>query len=108
MNLEDFLKKTQGITSNLSDQGFVTKELTEIYDEYKKVYEEKEQFSSVNKTLTEDNKKLKEYNIELFMQVGKQDEKIDNDNKKLQGNDKDPEDNKLSYDDLFNEKGEFK
>lgn len=108
MNLEDFLKKTQGITSNLSDQGFVTKELTEIYDEYKKVYEEKEQFSITNKTLTEDNKKLKDYNLELFMQVGKQDEKIDNDNKKLPGNEKEPEDNKLSYDDLFNEKGEFK
>lgn len=107
MNLEDFLKKTQEITNNLSDQGFVTKELTEIYDEYKKVYEEKDQFSKINETLTNDNKKLKDYNLELFMQVGTQNKNIENENKNIPG-EKDPEENKLSYDDLFNEKGEFK
>lgn len=105
MTKEEFTNKIQEITDNLSDQGKVTATLTELYTEYEKVFDENENNKTLNETLTSKNQELKDYNLELFMKVGKQDS---SDNKTSSSAQDDKDEPKLKFEDLFNEKGEFK
>lgn len=107
MTKEEFTQKIQEITENLSDQGKVTSTLTELYTEYEKIFDENESTKTLNETLTTKNQELKDYNLELFMKVGKQDKGDNNTslNENGGGDDKEPT---LKFEDLFNEKGEFK
>lgn len=73
--------------------------LTAISDEVKAIFDSNETLTASNNKLGEDNKKLQEYNMQLFLRVGGQEKKPEEQ--------KPPEDN-LKYDDLFNEKGDLK
>lgn len=107
MTKEEFNQKIKEITENLSDQGKVTATLTELYQEYEKVFDEKGQLSTLNETLTSKNDELKNYNMELFMKVGKQEKDEEKGKDSLKDKQEGKEEPKLKYEDLFNEKGEF-
>lgn len=106
MTKEEFTQKVQEITSNLEDQGKVTSLLTELTKEYENVFDDKTNLTTMNETLTTKNQELKDYNMKLFMQVTTDNKTSDN-NLPLDppGN---KEEDKLKFEDLFDEKGEFK
>lgn len=106
MTKEEFTQKVQEITSNLEDQGKVTSLLTELTKEYENVFDDKTNLTTMNETLTTKNQELKDYNMKLFMQVTTDGKPSDN-NTSLETPD-DKEENKLKFEDLFDEKGEFK
>lgn len=109
MTKEEFNQKMQEITDNLTDQGKVTASLTELYNGFEQVFDSNTNLTSENEKLKDDNKKLQDYNMDLFRQVGKQNKEIeDENNKKFNKGEEDDETPKLKYEDLFNEKGEFK
>ena len=64
-----------------------------------------ENTKNLNESLTKDNAELKQYNFDLFRQVGSQ-ETNSNDASLNQEDGKEPE--KMKFEDLFDEKGEFK
>lgn len=108
MTKEEFTQKIQEITDNLSDQGKVTSVLTELYSEYEKVFDENENTKTLNDTLTTKNQELKEYNLELFMKVGKQEDTTKTNTSLNENGEGDGKEPTLKFEDLFNEKGEFK
>lgn len=75
--------------------------LTALSDEVRTVCEANETLTATNNTLTENNKKLQEYNMELFLRVGKQQNTPKAEPAPEEGSG-------LSYENLFNEKGELK
>lgn len=75
--------------------------LTAITDEVKTVYDSNDTLTASNATLTENNKKLQEYNMQLFLRVGGQQNTPKADPAPEEGSG-------LSYENLFNEKGELK
>ena len=72
--------------------------IVSISDEINKVFDSNDDLTASNTKLQGDNQKLKDYNMELYLQVGskKPPEKTET------------KTDKLSYDNLFNEKGELK
>jgi hypothetical protein len=112
MTKEEFLAKTKEISSNLNDQAKVNSLLTGLYEEYEKTFDSNTQLTSVNETLTTKNQELKEFNMDLFMKLGKQEKdqnnQENNNSFKMDEGEEDKEKPKLKYEDLFNEKGELK
>lgn len=76
--------------------------LTQISDEIKELYKTNGTLTQTNSQLTADNKQLEDYNRQLYLRVGGQTTQQSHD---TTGEDKKPE---LTYDNLFNEKGELK
>lgn len=105
MTKEEFKLAMEDITNNLSDQGKVTSTLANLYNNYETIYDEKETISTLNKDLKKENADLKAYNFDLFRQVGQQNKEMENTSSKELQDDKEEV---LSYEDLFNEKGELK
>lgn len=74
--------------------------ITEVTDEVKGVYDSNETLTTANTKFEADNKKLQEYNMQLFLRVGGQQKQ------------KEPEEQtqteELTYEKLFDEKGEIK
>lgn len=74
--------------------------ITEVSDEVKGVYDSNETLTTANTKFEADNKKLQEYNMQLFLRVGGQQKQ------------KEPEEQtqteELTYEKLFDEKGEIK
>lgn len=108
MKIEDHTKIIQDIAKNLTDQAKVTELLAELSTDYA------EQTKSLAElpTLKENNEKLRSANMNLFLQVGE----ISKDTKPgaeqtPPGGEKTPpggEETKLSFENLFNEKGGLK
>lgn len=73
--------------------------IVSITEEINSIYDSNETLSASETKLKGDVQKLKDYNMELYLQVGgKKEEPISTE----------PEEKELKYEDLFNDKGELK
>ena len=97
MNREELLQSLTDL-GTIEDPAERRSRIVSISDEIGKVFDTNADLTASNTKLQGDNQKLKDYNMELYLQVGskKPPEKTDN------------KEEKLSYDNLFNEKGELK
>ena len=80
--------------------------LTSLSDDYGATLTTSEQAAANVTRLTEENDKLLKANGRLFMQVGQTKQEAHKDDKPV--NDEGKEETKLSFEDLFDEKGELK
>lgn len=101
MKKEDVKAKIQSIGALESAEEMRT-QLATFNAELEKDYDERDQLQATNETLTKDMESLRQTNMQLFLQIGqtKADDKSD------KGGSNEPE--KLTYENLFNEKGELK
>lgn len=92
-----------GMVAN-DNQARASELLTNLSDDYEQVLTTSEQASANVETLTRNNETLREVNAKLFLRVGETEKSI-----KTQAEipDKQEEDKPLSFDNLFNEKGEL-
>lgn len=99
MKPEEFNAKTKEILSNLTDQAKVSTILSELIEDYNTITAETETARTTAEKLTADNEKLRQANMNLFLKVGetKKEEEIKQD-----------EDNKPTFEDLFDENGNLK
>ena len=74
--------------------------LVALGDNLKSVFDENETLSQANQTFENENKRLQDVNMQLFLRVGDQAAGTDPE--------PDPEPQKKSFTDLFNEKGDIK
>lgn len=94
------------LLQSLTDIGTITDDaerrskIVSISEEIKTVYETNETLTASNTKLGEDNQKLKNYNMELYLQVGG--------SQKQNTKTTEPKSEELKYENLFNEKGELK
>lgn len=99
MKPEEFNAKTQEILSNLTDQAKVSTVLSELIEDYNTVTAEMETARATAEKLTADNEKLRQANMNLFLKVGET---------KKEEETKQDEDNKPTFEDLFDENGNLK
>ena len=104
MTEDEFFNRSNDVLNNLSNQGEVSVILTDLNNNFKDVLSQNKSLQDEVNTLKEDRENLRKANMDLFLQVGSkskensQQSNINNEN----------EDEKLSYDDLFDEKGMIK
>ena len=80
--------------------------LTNLSDDYEQTLTASEQATANVQTLTQNNETLRAVNAKLFLRVGETEKET---HKQETNHDKQKEEEKtLSFDDLFNEKGELK
>ena len=80
--------------------------LTQLTDDYEQTLTNNEQLTANNQTLTTNNETLRQVNAKLFLKVGETDKNISHKNDNPgQGNDGD--ENALTFEALFNEKGDL-
>lgn len=99
MKPEEFNAKTQEILTNLTDQAKVSTILTELVEDYNTVTATTETATATSQKLTADNEKLRQANMNLFLKVGET---------KKEEETKQDEDNKPTFEDLFDENGNLK
>lgn len=99
MKPEEFNAKTQEILGNLTDQAKVSTVLSELIEDYNTVIAEMETARTTAEKLTADNEKLRQANMNLFLKVGET---------KKEEETKQDEDNKPTFEDLFDEDGNLK
>lgn len=97
MTREELLQSLTDL-GTIEDPAERRSKIVSISDEIGKVFDSNTKLQGDNQKLQGDNQKLKDYNMELYLQVGskKPPEKTE------------PKTPNLSYDNLFNEKGELK
>ena len=106
MDKKDFLDKLTQIGTIESDEERRVL-LAEIHAESEQLYDSAEKLSATNKKLAEDMESLRTANMKLFLQVGEQkspEQKL----KDSTGIHNEPPKAKLTFENLFNEKGELK
>lgn len=86
-------------------QARVSELLTQLSDDYEKTLTESETLTATNKTLTDNNEKLRQVNADLFLKVGTPRQETENKDKPKEDK---PKESELTFDGLFNEKGELK
>lgn len=101
MEKQDFLNRVTEI-GKCDDDVQRRELLTQLSEEASKDYDAMATLTETNKTLTNDNEALRSANMKLFLRVGETKEGNNGDSTK--NNDEAP----LTYDNLFNEKGELK
>lgn len=105
MKREKLKEYTKQIIDNLSDISKVTEILDEISTENDLSETEFESVSAKHDQLAEDNEKLREVNMKFFLKLG---EKADvSTSKKQEEDDEGNAGDDLSFDNLFDEKGEL-
>ncbi len=100
----------QGILDQLltmvtpENQANASELLVQLADGFNGVFTSNEDLTATNEKLTTDNERLRKVNTDLFLKVGEpnKDEKTPTQKKIEQ------EENKLPFEDLFNEKGDLK
>lgn len=103
MNKQEFLDKVTEI-GTCTDEAQRRTLLTSLADEVSTTFDEHKTLTDQNAQYVKDMENLRSANMKLFLQVGEQrkpDSPIDNNG----GNKEEP---KLTYENLFNEKGELK
>ena len=85
------------------NQATASELLTKLTDDYEETLTSNETLTSTNATLTANNEKLRSVNADLFLKVGV----TKKENKEGKKEQEETEDKKLSFDELFNEKGEL-
>lgn len=102
---QDFLDKIQAI-GTCEDDVQRRCMLAELSEEGSKIFDDFEEVSASNKKYMEDNERIRAANMELFLQVGQK--KGQQERKEgLTGVKEEPEE-KLKFEDLFDEKGGLK
>lgn len=100
------MKTRDELLSEITALGTITDDaerrakLTALSDEVTSLYDAHDTLKTSNATFEADNKKLQEYNMQLFLRVGGQKKETEPEAEKPKSN--------LSYENLFNEKGELK
>lgn len=100
MTLDEMLQKMTDI-GTAEDDASRRAIITEVSDEIKTVFGTVDTLTESKNKLDADNKKLQEYNMQLFLKVGGQ-------KKQEVTPEGDEPDKNLTYENLFNEKGELK
>lgn len=80
--------------------------LTQLTDDYEKTLTDFESATANVTQLTANNETLRQVNAKLFLKVGETDKNMNN-HQNTQNNDKDGNENQLTFEALFNEKGEL-
>lgn len=101
MTEDEFFNKTNDILGKLDNQGEVSTILKELNDGYKDVLSQNQELTNKNTQLETDRENLRKANMELFLKVGN---KTNNTTNEPQTSNNE----KLSYDDLFDEEGKIK
>ena len=77
--------------------------LTQLTDDYEQTLTNNEQLTANNQTLTTNNETLRQVNAKLFLKVGETDKNMNNN----PGQDDGGNENQLTFEALFNEKGDL-
>lgn len=103
MDKETFLNKIKEIGTT-EDDAIRRTLLTDLENDMTGVFDENENLKESNKQFETDNETLRQANMKLFLRVGsdKQEEQGE------EGNQGNAEDEKLKFEDLFDDKGEIK
>lgn len=102
MTIEEFNSSALSILSNLDNQGEVSTTLNTLQQEYSNISATNKELNDKITQLEKDRENLRDANMKLFLQVGNKSTENNNNDKSTNENDK------LSFDDLFDEKGEIK
>lgn len=105
MDKLEFKKFVEGIMTRVAEHdtdGSISTELTSVMDEFNSVYDKNESLTHENDTYKSNNEKLREANMKLFLRVGEE--------KKPEAKDEaeEPKEEKLKFEDLFDDKGLLK
>lgn len=100
MDKQDFLNRITAIGTCEDDAERRTL-LANLSTDVESVFDSNATLTEENNNYKDANEKLRSANMDLFLQIGKKDEPDPDPNK-------DEEKEKLSFDNLFNEKGELK
>lgn len=92
-----------GMVAN-EHQARASEMLTNLSDDYEQVLTASEQASANVETLTKNNETLREVNAKLFLRVGETEKSITKQDETI---DKQEETKPLSFESLFNEKGDL-
>lgn len=101
MERQEFIDRITAIGS-CEDESERRELLASLRDDATADYDRLATLTTNNESLTSDNEKLRDANMKLFLRLGNQKEEGNNDN----NNNND--DKSLSYENLFDEKGELK
>lgn len=82
--------------------------LTQLSEDYEQTLTGLETATASEKALKENNETLREVNAKLFLKVGQTDKKLHEDKPNEQEQQDDKPDSNLTFENLFNEKGELK
>lgn len=102
MTREEFSEKSATILSDIEDRGAVSTTLDDLRANYYEVVQHAEDVEAERDRLKEENDKLQAANMELFLRVGKTGTAEPEPEEETE-----PEEPALSYDDLFDDKGEL-
>lgn len=105
MDKLEFKKFVEGIMTKVKDHdtdGSISTELTSVMDEFNTVYDNNETLTHENETYKSNNEKLREANMKLFLRVGEE-KKPEPTNEP-----EEPKEEKLKFEDLFDDKGLLK
>lgn len=97
MNREELLQALTEL-GTITDDAERRSRITSLSDELTSIFDTNETLTATNTQLEADKKKLQEYNMELYLKVGSQGKKKE----------PEPKSEELTYENLFNEKGELK
>ena len=99
MKREEHTNLIRDIRLNLNDEGKVTELLTQLSDDYGSITADLESTKKTTEELKAQAESLRETNMKLFLKVG---------NPITPEKPTDPNEGRLKYEDLFNEKGGLK
>lgn len=102
---KQIIQKMLGLVTP-ENQANASELLTQLSDDYEQTLTASETLTKNNETLTANNEKLRQVNADLFLKVGTTNKENNNENKEGQ-NDNEQEEINLTFDGLFNEKGEL-
>lgn len=97
----DTINSVKELLKDLDVDGSISTKLTTIIDDYTSMSTQNESLTQENETYKSNNEKLRETNMQLFLRVGEKKKPDPEDKPK-------PEEKKLEYADLFDEKGLLK
>lgn len=98
------IQQLRGLVSE-ENQATATQLLTQLSDDYDETLTASETLTTANADLTARNERLREVNSELFMKVGTSKENKGGNNQEQEN--KEGQENELTFDKLFDEKGDL-
>ena len=102
MTIEELNELTKNIMTNASNQAELSVLLSTLTDDYTAMLSEREVEKTELEALKVDKEKLLDANMKLFLKVGHEKQPEESQKEETEHT------KTLSYDDLFNEKGELK
>lgn len=107
MKREELKNHVKNLLDNLQDISKVTEILNTIQEQNDLTETSKETLESDKAKLEQDNEQLRQVNMKFFLKLSNQ-KKTDNPEENQEGgSNSDPEENKLTFESLFDEKGEL-